>query len=64
MRVLSAMVGPENSIYVFCAECGDFIMGRLQSGHPPGHYIWDWAVPLRGNVKGRGHLSHASAIGD
>ena len=54
-RVLSTMVEPQNSIYVFCAPCGDLIMGRLRSEHPREHYLWDWAVPLRGNVEGRGH---------
>ncbi len=49
-RVLSAMVGPQKSIYVFCAACGEFIMARLRSEHLAEHYLWDWAVPLRGSV--------------
>ncbi len=50
-RALAAGVGPNNSTYMFCAECGDFIMGRVQSGSVNQRYLWDWAIPLRGNVR-------------
>ena len=29
-RTLSAAVGNNNSTYMFCAQCGDAIMGRVQ----------------------------------
>ena len=48
-RALSAAVG-QDSIYMFCAECGDFIMGRVQSDGVRERYVWDWAIPLRGSL--------------
>lgn len=52
-RALAAAVGHEHSTYMFCAECGDFIMGRVQSDSLKERYVWDWAIPLRGKL-GRG----------
>ena len=48
-RALSAAVGG-NDVYLFCAECGDFIMGRVQADAARERYVWDWAIPLRGNL--------------
>lgn len=52
-RTLSAAVGNDNSTYMFCAPCGDAIMGRVQADAARQHYSWDWAIPLKG-----GPLSH------
>ena len=48
-RTLSAAVGNNNSTYMFCAPCGDAIMGRVQIDAVRQRYTWDWAVPLKGN---------------
>jgi hypothetical protein len=48
-RALGAAIGQE-TVYMFCAECGDFIMGRVQSDAVRERYVWDWAIPLRGSV--------------
>ena len=48
-RALAAAVGQDNFTYMFCADCGDFIMGRVQTDRVRGHYVWDWAIPLRGS---------------
>ena len=48
-RTLSAAVGNDNSTYMFCAQCGDAIMGRVQVDAVRQRYTWDWAVPLRGH---------------
>ncbi len=52
-RTLSAAVGQDNSTYMFCAQCGDSIMGRVQADAARQHYSWDWAVPLRGGPLGQ-----------
>jgi len=49
-RALAAAVGPENDTYIFCTECGDFIMGRVQADAVRAHYVWDWAIPLKGKL--------------
>jgi len=48
-RTLSAAIGHDNT-YMFCAQCGDSIMGRVQADSARQHYSWDWAVPLRGKA--------------
>ena len=48
-RTLSAVVGQDNSTYMFCAQCGDSIMGRVHAEAAKQHYAWDWAVPLKGS---------------
>jgi hypothetical protein len=57
-RTLSAAVGQENTTYMFCAGCGDSIMGRVQLDSARQHYSWDWAVPLRGSPLGNGNGKH------
>ena len=52
-RTLSAAVGQENATYMFCAQCGDSIMGRVQADAARQHYSWDWAVPLKGKPLGQ-----------
>jgi len=47
-RALSALIGQENTTYMFCASCGDSIMGRVQADGVRQRYVWDWAVPLKG----------------
>ena len=47
-RALTALVGQDNITYLFCATCGDAIMGRVQADAVRQRYAWDWAVPLRG----------------
>jgi hypothetical protein len=57
-RTLSAAIG-QDSTYMFCAQCGDSIMGRVQADSARQHYSWDWAVPLRGkalNQNGNGQF--------
>ena len=49
-RALSASLGPDHTTYMFCASCGDFIMGRVLSDAVRDRYVWDWAIPLRGAV--------------
>jgi len=48
-RALTALVGQDNSTYMFCAQCGDAIMGRVQADGVRQRYVWDWAVPLKGS---------------
>jgi hypothetical protein len=48
-RALSAAVGQDNVTYMFCAACGDAIMGRVQADAVRQRYTWDWAVPLKGS---------------
>jgi hypothetical protein len=48
-RTLSAAVGHNNSTYMFCAQCGDAIMSRVQVDAVRPRYTWDWAVPLKGS---------------
>jgi hypothetical protein len=47
-RALTALIGHENITYMFCAQCGDAIMGRVQADGVRQRYVWDWAVPLKG----------------
>lgn len=47
-RALSALIKPDDSAFMFCAACGDSIMGHLQADTVRERYAWDWAVPLRG----------------
>src|ERR1700684_1746730 len=47
-RALTALVGHDNNTYMFCATCGDAIMGRVQADSVRQRYVWDWAVPLKG----------------
>ena len=47
-RALTASVGPANDTYMFCAPCGDSIMGHLQTDGVRQRYGWDWLIPLRG----------------
>ena len=49
-RALAAGIGNQNSTYMFCSECGDFIMGRVQSDRVRERYVWDWAIPLLGRL--------------
>ncbi len=49
-RALSASIGGDHTTYMFCASCGDFIMGRVLSDAVRERYVWDWAIPLRGTV--------------
>ena len=53
-RTLSAAVGQENSTYMFCAQCGDSIMGRVHAEAAKQRYSWDWAVPLKGSPLSNG----------
>lgn len=56
-RALTALIGQDNSTYMFCAKCGDSIMGRVQADGVRQRYVWDWAVPLKGsplNLNGNG----------
>jgi hypothetical protein len=46
-RALTAVVG-DNNAYMFCAHCGDAIMGHVQSDSVRQRYAWDWVVPLKG----------------
>jgi hypothetical protein len=48
-RALTAVIGQDNITYMFCAPCGDAIMGRVQADGVRQRYVWDWAVPLRGS---------------
>ena len=48
-RALTAVIGQDNTTYMFCAPCGDAIMGRVQADGVRQRYIWDWAVPLKGS---------------
>ncbi len=50
-RALSASIGADHATYMFCASCGDFIMGRVQSDAVRDRYVWDWAISLRGAVQ-------------
>ena len=47
-RTLGAAIGQNNGTYMFCAQCGDSIMGHVQADSARQHYSWDWAVPLKG----------------
>jgi hypothetical protein len=47
-RALTASVGEANDTYMFCAQCGDSIMGHLQADKVRERYGWDWLIPLRG----------------
>jgi len=47
-RALGATVGPNNAMYMFCAGCGEGIMGHLEAEAVRQRYVWDWTVPLRG----------------
>ena len=47
-RTLSALVEPDNTVYIFCAGCGDSIMSHVTADAARDKYSWDWAVPLRG----------------
>jgi hypothetical protein len=47
-RALTATVGQANDTYMFCAQCGDSIMGHLQADGVRQRYGWDWLIPLRG----------------
>src|ERR1700722_15278171 len=49
-RALSAALAPEDRTYVFCAACGDSIMGHVQTDAVRQRYVWDWIVPLRGTI--------------
>ena len=56
-RALTALIGQDNNTYMFCAKCGDAIMGRVQADGVRQRYVWDWAVPLKGtplNANGNG----------
>ena len=61
-RALAAAVGFGNITYMFCADCGDFIMGRVLAEDARERYIWDWAIPLRGNPGQNGHLPEISPL--
>jgi len=57
-RALTAAVGEDNKTYMFCAPCGDSIMGHVQVDSVRQRYSWDWVVPLKGsplNHNGNGH---------
>lgn len=60
-RALSAAVGQDNITYMFCASCGDFIMGRVQADSVRERYVWDWAIPLRGSLGGTSVTSDSVA---
>src|ERR1700687_4282713 len=47
-RALTAVIGQDNTTYMFCAQCGDSIMGRVQADGVRQRYVWDWAIPLKG----------------
>jgi hypothetical protein len=48
-RALTAVIGQSSVTYLFCAQCGDAIMGRVQADGIRQRYAWDWAIPLKGN---------------
>ena len=54
-RALTALIGQDNTTYMFCAKCGDAIMGRVQADGVRQRYVWDWAVPLKGNPLANGN---------
>ena len=47
-RALTAIVGPDKSAYMFCASCGDAIMGHVQADVVRQRYAWDWVIPVKG----------------
>jgi hypothetical protein len=54
-RALTALIGQDNITYMFCAKCGDAIMGRVQADGVRQRYVWDWAVPLKGSPLANGN---------
>jgi hypothetical protein len=50
-KALLLSLGNAQRTYFFCGNCGDNIVGRVESEDVRKRYVWDWAVPLR---NGRG----------
>jgi hypothetical protein len=48
-RALTAIVGVDKNAYMFCAACGDAIMGHVQADVVRQRYAWDWVIPVKGS---------------